>query len=162
MHGEIHKHQLTDDGEEKIYDTSEMAVCLGVVQNYTFTKTAGKSGGTIWKMMKKDKKEDEDEDAEWEAVAQDPSLLDGMMLTKQVHAATSAARSAVLFRMDGDAAMRAGRRASISVKRFRWRSLRFGLSPLSSVSASASVTDIALLNSCRKCTRGRTRSQHNR
>jgi len=83
MHGEIHKHQLTDDGEEKIYDTSEMAVCLGVVQNYTFTKTAGKSGGTIWKMMKKDKKEDEDEDAEWEAVAQDPSLLDGMMLTKQ-------------------------------------------------------------------------------
>lgn len=38
MHGETLKHTFKKNGEEQIYDTAEMAVCLGVVQNYSMTK----------------------------------------------------------------------------------------------------------------------------
>jgi hypothetical protein len=49
MHGETLKHALKDKaGEDDIYDTAGMAVCLGVVKNYTMYKVeAGSLMSTI-------------------------------------------------------------------------------------------------------------------
>ena len=56
MHTELIKHKMRDDGEDNIYDTAGMAICLGVVQNYTFEEdTATK----VWKLIRK---ENPDED----------------------------------------------------------------------------------------------------
>jgi hypothetical protein len=47
MHGEIHKHDLKKDGEDDVYETVP-AICLGVVQNYTYTaKEAGSSSSWL-------------------------------------------------------------------------------------------------------------------
>ena len=44
MHGETLKHALKDKtGEDDIYDTAGMAVCLGVVKNYTMYKVGADS-----------------------------------------------------------------------------------------------------------------------
>ena len=36
MHTEVIKHRIKDGGEDGIWETAGMAICLGVVQNYTF------------------------------------------------------------------------------------------------------------------------------
>jgi hypothetical protein len=44
MHGETLKHALKEKaGEDDIYDTAGMAVCLGVVKNYTMYKVEADS-----------------------------------------------------------------------------------------------------------------------
>jgi hypothetical protein len=42
MHGEILKHDLKKDGEDDVYETVP-AICLGVVQNYTYELVDGTS-----------------------------------------------------------------------------------------------------------------------
>ena len=62
MHTEVLKHSLTADGEDDIYETAGMAICLGVVQNYTFEEVPGKKR---WKFVRKARgdNDDDDEDA---------------------------------------------------------------------------------------------------
>ena len=49
MHIEILKHELHDDGEINILETAEMAVCLGVVQNYTMSKVSDEQWCRPWR-----------------------------------------------------------------------------------------------------------------
>jgi len=84
MHTELIKHKMREDGEDNIYDTAGMAICLGVVQNYTFEEdTATK----VWKLTRK---ENPDEDALFggfggaggddEASAK---MVEGLLMTKK-------------------------------------------------------------------------------
>ena len=83
MHTELIKHNLKDDGEDNIYDTAGMAICLGVVQNYTFEQATPKSR---WKFTRK---EVTDEDALYGGFAgggdeaASAKVVEGLMLTKK-------------------------------------------------------------------------------
>lgn len=83
MHTELIKHNLKEDGEDNIYDTAGMAICLGVVQNYTFEQTTPKSR---WKLKRK---ETPDEDALYGGFAgggdeaASAQMVEGLLLTKK-------------------------------------------------------------------------------
>lgn len=82
MHGELIKHSMREDGEDNIYDTAGMAICLGVVQNYTFEHASAKSP---WKLIRK---EQTDEDALYGGFsgadgADSAGMIEGLMLTKK-------------------------------------------------------------------------------
>ena len=84
MHTELIKHKMREDGEDNIYDTAGMAICLGVVQNYTFEEdTATK----VWKLTRK---ENPDEDALFGGFAgaggddeASAKMVEGLLLTKK-------------------------------------------------------------------------------
>ena len=85
MHGELIKHSMREDGEDNIYDTAGMAICLGVVQNYTFEHASAKSP---WKFMRKQQTDEEREDALYGSFAgangdDSASIIEGLMLTKK-------------------------------------------------------------------------------
>ena len=83
MHTELIKHNLKEDGEDNIFDTAGMAICLGVVQNYTFEQAAPKSP---WKLVRK---ETPDEDALYGGFAgggddaASAQMVEGLLLTKK-------------------------------------------------------------------------------
>ena len=81
MHTELLKHNLKEDGEDNIFDTAGMAICLGVVQNYTFEE----GPKSKWKMVRK---ENTDEDALYDSFngaseADGAKIVEGLMLTKK-------------------------------------------------------------------------------
>jgi hypothetical protein len=39
MHTELLKHDMRKQGEDDIYETAGMAICMGVVRNYTYIHT---------------------------------------------------------------------------------------------------------------------------
>eukprot|EP00960_Hanusia_phi_P035049 751456-Hanusia_phi.AAC.2 len=83
MHTELVKHKMKADGEDNIYDTAGMAICLGVVQRYTFDK----DDTGIWKLIKKNKTDDDDEDDMFGGMgegANSQQVVEGLLLTKRV------------------------------------------------------------------------------
>ena len=82
MHTELLKHKMKEDGEDNIYDTAGMAICLGVVQNYTFEETPN----SVWKLIRKEKT---DEDALFGGFANSgdeegsAKMIEGLLLTKK-------------------------------------------------------------------------------
>eukprot|EP01062_Namystynia_karyoxenos_P080074 TRINITY_DN8567_c0_g1_i6.p1 TRINITY_DN8567_c0_g1~~TRINITY_DN8567_c0_g1_i6.p1 ORF type:complete len:425 (+),score=165.90 TRINITY_DN8567_c0_g1_i6:82-1356(+) len=75
MHAEVLKHNLRKDGEDEIFETAGMAICLGVVQNYIFEeRQSGK-----WALRRKTPSEKEAE--EEGGLASMP--IEGMMLVKE-------------------------------------------------------------------------------
>ena len=79
MHTEVIKHRIKDGGEDGIWETAGFAICLGVVQNYTFEESEGR-----WH-MKFNPKNDDDEGGLFGAAGGDSAkLVEGLLLTKQV------------------------------------------------------------------------------
>ena len=84
MHTELLKHKMKEDGEDNIYDTAGMAICLGVVQNYTFEQDTDRK---VWKLIRKEKT---DEDALFGGFAgaggdeeASARMVEGLLLTKK-------------------------------------------------------------------------------
>jgi hypothetical protein len=84
MHTELLKHKMKEDGEDNIYDTAGMAICLGVVQNYTFEQDTARK---VWKLIRK---ENPDEDALFGGFAgangdeeASARMVEGLLLTKK-------------------------------------------------------------------------------
>eukprot|EP00756_Hemistasia_phaeocysticola_P060162 Hpha_TRINITY_DN3787_c0_g1::TRINITY_DN3787_c0_g1_i1::g.23885::m.23885 len=75
MHTEITKHDLRKGGEEDIFETAGMAICLGVVQNYIFEE---RKGGR-WALRAKTAAEKEAE----EEGGLGSMRLEGMLLVKE-------------------------------------------------------------------------------
>lgn len=83
MHTELVKHKMKDEGEDNIYDTAGMAICLGVVQRYTFDK----DDTGVWKLLKKNKTDDDDEDDMFGGMPEggnSQQVVEGLLLTKKV------------------------------------------------------------------------------
>mmetsp|Transcript_51569 Transcript_51569/g.122816 ORF Transcript_51569/g.122816 Transcript_51569/m.122816 type:complete len:415 (-) Transcript_51569:88-1332(-) len=89
MHKEVAKHSLRDGGEDEIFDTAGMAICLGVVQWYTFAKNAK----DVWSLSKREMSLDEAEESDspyggmlgmgGEDGGTNPDMMEGLMLTKE-------------------------------------------------------------------------------
>jgi len=84
MHTELLKHKMKEDGEDNIYDTAGMAICLGVVQNYTFEQDTARK---VWTLIRK---ENPDEDALFGGFAgangdeeASARMVEGLLLTKK-------------------------------------------------------------------------------
>ena len=84
MHTELLKHKMKEDGEDNIYDTAGMAICLGVVQNYTFEQDTARK---VWTLIRKEKT---DEDALFGGFAgaggdeeASARMVEGLLLTKK-------------------------------------------------------------------------------
>ena len=82
MHTEVIKHKIKDGGEDGIWETAGMAICLGVVQNYTFQQQpSGK-----WGMIFNPKDNDDDSAMFGSATTPDEQakVVQGLLLTKEV------------------------------------------------------------------------------
>jgi hypothetical protein len=75
MHTELLKHDMRKDGEDNIYDTAGMAICLGVVKNYTCSKN---SDTERWEIKHDPKLTEEDE------IHAMSGNLEGMFVLKEV------------------------------------------------------------------------------
>ena len=99
MHTEVHKHKIKDGGEDGIWETAGMAICLGVVQNYTFQEQP--SGR--WAMVF-NPKSDDDEDGGLFGASGDKTpeeqakVVQGLLLTKEVGACRAPGAAAVCRR----------------------------------------------------------------
>ena len=82
MHTELIKHNMKEAGEDNIFDTAGMAICLGVVQNYTFAKVEGKKS---WKLLRKEGNDNEALESFVGGggdMGQSEELVEGLLLTK--------------------------------------------------------------------------------
>ena len=82
MHTEVIKHKIKDGGEDGIWETAGMAICLGVVQNYTFQQRPSGKWGMIFNPK------DDDDDSSMFGSATTPEeqakVVQGLLLTKEV------------------------------------------------------------------------------
>jgi hypothetical protein len=85
MHTEVIKHKIKDGGEDGIWETAGMAICLGVVQNYTFRlQESGK-----WGMVFNPKSDDDEEGGFFgtpsgSSPEEQTRVVQGLLLTKEV------------------------------------------------------------------------------
>ena len=85
MHTEVIKHRIKDGGEDGIWETAGMAICLGVVQNYTFQEQASGKWAMIF-----NPKSDDDEDGGFFGTSggktpeEQAKIVQGLLLTKEV------------------------------------------------------------------------------